>query len=204
MNWNTTKNPPTPQEMVPEEQAIAPEGTESGAKPADPDPMTRLKTELEKAKAEADEWRDRCLRKAAEFENFRKRSDRERLESANLVKSVVLVEFLPVMDACERALNSFHGGEDHAGSLQSYREGFELLYKQLGDTLNRLGVVPLEAKGRKFDPHLHEAIVHLETMEHEDDTVIEELRRGYLFKERLLRPSQVVVANAPKLRQENS
>jgi molecular chaperone GrpE len=196
MKWNKTPTPDPAAERTPEEQAHAADEGETDTKTADPDPLTRIKMEFEAAKAEADEWRDRCLRKAAEFENFRKRSERERLESANLVKSSVLMEFLPIVDACERALDSFDG--DGAESLQSYREGFELLYKQLGDTLSRLGVVPLEAKGKKFDPHLHEALVHQETVEHEDDTIIEELRRGYLFKERLLRPSQVVVANAPK------
>jgi molecular chaperone GrpE len=204
MKWNKTPTTDPAAEGTPEEQANATEETETDTQTADAYPLTRIKMEFETAKAEADEWRDRCLRKAAEFENFRKRSERERLESANLVKISVLMEFLPVMDACERALGSFDGDEEQAGSLQSYREGCELLYKQLGDTLSRLGVIPLEVKGKKFDPHVHEALVYQETLEHEDDTVIEELRRGYLFKERLLRPSQVVVANAPKPKQEIS
>jgi len=163
-----------------------------------PDRSTQLQSELEAAKAEQEQWRDRFLRKAAEMENFRKRSERERLEGSFLTKSSVLIEFLPVMDACERALESFK--EDDGGDvrLQKYREGVELLYKQLGNTLNRLGVTVLEAKGRPFDPHLHEALTHLETADYEENTVIEELRRGYLFKDRLLRPAQVVVASRPK------
>jgi molecular chaperone GrpE len=155
-------------------------------------------SELEAAKVETEQWRDRFLRKAAEFENFRKRSDKERLESSTLVKSSVLLEFLPVADACERALKSIEDEDDKAGRLQKYRQGVELLYKQLVDTLNRLGVVPIEARGKPFDPHLHEALSNLETQEYEEHTIIEELRRGYLFNGRLLRPSQVVIASRRK------
>lgn len=193
----------TPDDAAPE-QAVSVEETEPGSrKAAEPDPLAQLTADLEAAKAEAEQWRDRCLRKAAEFENFRKRSERERQDSANVAKSSVLLEILPVMDACERALGTFKDGAEQDSRLQPYREGVELLYKQLGDTLSRLGVVPLAAKGQQFDPHQHEALVHLETPEHEDNTVIEELRRGYLFKDRLLRPAQVVVASSPKSKKED-
>jgi len=198
MTLNSTQNPLNPRDSASENQSVSPEEVDAGTRVAEPDPQARLKTDLETAKAELDQWRDRFLRKAAEFENFRKRSERERAESAALTKSSVLAEFLPIMDACERALKSFAEGDDRQGRLQSYREGVELLFKQLRDALARLGVVAVEAKGKKFDPHLHEALVHLETQEHEDNTVIEELRRGYLLKERLLRPAQVVVASSPK------
>jgi molecular chaperone GrpE len=168
------------------------------------DPITKLQADLEAAKAESAQWRDRFLRKAAEMENFRKRSERERTEAATIARSMVLVEFLPVMDACERALESFKENHGDQARLQKYREGVELLYKQLGNTLNRLGVVTLEAKGQKFDPNLHEAFTHLETQEFEDNTVIEELRRGYMYKERLLRPAQVVVASRSKPKDDGS
>jgi molecular chaperone GrpE len=174
------------------------EAPAAGVKAEATDPVEQLQEDLETAKAEAEQWRDRFLRKAAEMENFRKRSDRERSESSMLVKSSVLAEFLPVMDACERALDSFREDSGRQQRLQTYREGVELLYRQLGNALNRQGVVPLETKGRKFDPNVHEALTYLETLEYEDNTVIEELRRGYLLKERLLRPAQVIVASGPK------
>ncbi len=155
-------------------------------------------SELEAAKADAEQWHDKFLRKAAELENFRKRSDRERQESSALVKGSVVLEFLPIVDACERALKSFEDEDDKSERLQKYRQGVELLYKQLVDTLGRLGVVPIEATGKKFDPHLHEALSKLETKQHEENTVIEELRRGYLLNGRLLRPAQVVIASRPK------
>jgi len=203
MTSKTNQNPQATSDAAPEEKAVAADETDPGSREAEPDPLAQLKADLEAAKAELEQWRDRCLRKAAEFENFRKRSERERKETANLTQGSVLIEFLLVMDAFERALGSFKEGEDQAGRFQSYREGVELLYKQLSDTLSRLGVVPLAAKGQTFDPHLHEALVRLETAEHEDNTVIEELRRGYLLKDRLLRPAQVVVASSPKPKQEN-
>jgi molecular chaperone GrpE len=156
------------------------------------------KSELDAVKAEAEQWHDRFLRKAAEMENFRKRSDRDRLEAANLQKSAILVEFLSILDACERALKSFEEEDNESGRLQKYRQGVELLYKQLADTLNRMGVVPMEAKGKIFDPHLHEALSNLETLEFEENTVMEELRRGYLLHGRLLRPAQVVIAIRPR------
>lgn len=192
-----------PQKKVSEEQSILEDKSPAGTRAADADPQAKLAADLETARAESEQWRDRFLRKAAELENFRKRTERERAESSTLTKSAVLVEFLPVMDACERALESFSRGDHHSERIQSYREGVELLYKQLGDTLARLGVVALEAKGRKFDPHVHEALMHLETSEHEDNTVVEELRRGYLLGDRLLRPAQVVVASSPKSQKDD-
>ena len=114
--------------------------------------MAQLQANLEAAKAESEQWRDRFLRKAAEMENFRKRSDRERAEAATLVKSSILIEFLPIMDACERALESFKEKNNERNLMNKYREGVELLYKQLGNTLNRLGVVPSKSKGASLTP----------------------------------------------------
>ncbi len=197
MTLNPTRKSTDPQNPVGEERSVPEDKQPAEVVTPEADPQAKLVTDLQASRAESEQWRDRFLRKAAEFENFRKRSERERAESTLLTKSAVLVEFLPVLDACERALKSFPA-EDRSERIQAYREGVELLYKQLKDTLGRMGVVALEAKGRKFDPHMHEALVHLETSEHEDNTIVEELRRGYLFKDRLLRPVQVVVANSPK------
>jgi molecular chaperone GrpE len=180
------------------------EVTGVGTTVAAPAPTSEHRANLEAAKAEAEEWRDRFLRKAAEMENFRKRTERERAEAAANVACSLLVEMLPVMDACDRAIESFREDASEQGKLKKYREGVELLYKQLTSTLNRLGVVPLEAKGQKFDPHLHDALTHLESQDYEDNTVVEELRRGYLYKGRLLRPAQVVVASRPKPKEDGA
>ena len=201
MTWNTNRDPSDPQDLVSKETMVPVEDAAADTRAAAPNAPAQAKADLEAAKAESEQWRDRFLRKAAELENFRKRSERERTESATLTKISLLAEFLPIMDACERALKSFKEEENQDGRLKKYREGVDLLYKQLGDTLSRLGVVALKTKGRRFDPHLHEALMHQETMDYEDNTVIEELRRGYLLNERLLRPAQVVVAHS--LKREN-
>jgi molecular chaperone GrpE len=161
------------------------------------DPMAQLQADFRAAKSEVAEWQDRFLRKAAEFENFRKRSEKERLEAAMLSKGSVLTEFLPILDACERALESFGVIPSAPAGLQQYQEGVELLYKQMLDTMGRSGVVPIETEGKPFDPHLHEALSRQETAELEENTIVRELRRGYMFRDRLLRPAQVIVAAHP-------
>jgi molecular chaperone GrpE len=180
--------PPEGPTTTEENQASTPAGAA--------DASAQLQSELAVATSEAKEWHDRYLRKAAEFENFRKRTDRERTEGATLAKSSVLSEILPIVDACERALGSFP--EATVEGLDRYRQGFQLLYKQLTDALSRIGVTAMEVRGEKFDPHLHEALSREESDEYEENTIVEELQRGYLFKGRLLRPAQVRVAIRPK------
>ncbi len=165
------------------------------------DPIARLQDELTAAKADAEQWRDRFLRKAAELENFRKRTEKERGETAVLAKSMVLSEILPVLDGFERALGGLTAARESNESLARYGEGVQLLYRQLLDTLRRLGVVPMDTVGKHFDPHLHEALVRLETAEQEENLVAQELRRGYLFNDRLLRPAQVAVSTRPRARE---
>ncbi len=164
------------------------------------DPVARLQDELTAAKADAEQWRDRFLHKAAELENFRKRTDREKSETTTLAKSMVLAEILPVVDGFERALGGLAGAGESDESLARYGEGVQLLHKQLLDTLRRLGVVPMATVGKRFDPHLHEALIRIETAEQEENLVVQELRRGYLFNDRLLRPAQVAVSTRPRAR----
>ena len=164
------------------------------------DPLAQLQADVNAAKAEVAEWQDRFLRKAAEFENYRKRSEKDRIEAMALAKSTVLIEFLPVADACERALNSLGEAKTGPQNLQQFQQGVELLYKQLLDTLGRVGVTPIEAEGNPFDPHLHEALSREINAEVKENTVVKELRRGYLFKDKLLRPTQVIVAVHPELK----
>jgi molecular chaperone GrpE len=162
------------------------------------DPTAQIQSDLKAAKAEAAEWQDRFLRKAAEFENFRKRSEKEKVDSMMFAKSSVLLEFLPIADACERALKSIGDPKSKPEGLAQYHEGVELLYKQLLDALSRVGAIPMEAKGKPFDPHLHEALSREETTEFEENTITEELRRGYFLKDKLLRAAQVKVVVHPQ------
>ncbi|MDR0311060.1 MAG: nucleotide exchange factor GrpE [Acidobacteriota bacterium] len=158
------------------------------------DAPTGLEVDLAAAKAEAAEWQDRFMRKAAEFENYRKRMDREKAELRIASQSAILRNLLPVLDGFDRALKYFSGAERVAGSVEQYREGIELLFRQVLDALAQAGVAPIEAEGKPFDPHLHEALSREETSEVADGTIVSELRRGYMFNETLLRPSQVIVA----------
>ena len=161
------------------------------------DSPTRLEADLAAARANAAEWQDRFLRKAAEFENYRKRVDREKTELRISSQSAILLGILPVMDGFDRAVKYFSETKTAAGSIEQYRQGVELLYRHVLDTLAQTGVAPIETEGKPFDPHLHEALSRVETSEAADGTIVSELRRGYMFKDSLLRPSQVIVAVQP-------
>ena len=140
---------------------------------------------------ERDEYYDRLLRKTAEFDNYRKRVERERREQAEYAASDVLSDLLPLVDDMERALSA-----DADVGADPYRKGVELIHKQMLDLLRRRGVTPVEAVGHQFDPHLHQAVTHEVVPGHPEGEVVEEFRRGYKLRDRLLRPAMVKVAKA--------
>jgi molecular chaperone GrpE len=146
--------------------------------------------EFEKLKAERDSLFDRLARAQAEFDNARRRAAKEQQEFRDFAATDAIKALLPVLDSFERALQVKSSSGD-------FRSGVELIYKQLQDALAKLGVRPIPAKGEPFDPRYHEAIEMVETSEAPDHEVLEELQRGYKFKERLLRPSMVKVAKNP-------
>ena len=146
--------------------------------------------QLERLKTERDSLFDRLARLQAEFDNYRKRQWREQQEFRDYALMDALKSLLPILDSFERALAHEGGGEE-------FRGGIELIYRQLQDTLAKLGVTPVRAQGEHFDPNLHQAVQMVETTEAKDNHVIEELQRGYKIKERLLRPSMVRVARNP-------
>ncbi len=139
---------------------------------------------------ERDDYYDRLLRKTAEFDNYRKRVERERREQSEYAAADVLTELLPLVDDLERAL-----GAD-TQSTEAYRKGVELIHKQMLDLLRRRDVKPIQAVGEKFDPHVHQAVAHEHVPGHEEGDVVEEFRRGYRMRDRLLRPAMVKVAKA--------
>jgi molecular chaperone GrpE len=147
-------------------------------------------TELQKVKAERDSLLDRLARAQAEFENSRRRASKEQQDFRDYATMDSLKALLPVIDSFERALQAKSEGSD-------FRSGVELIYKQLQDALAKMGVRAIPAKGEQFDPRFHEAIEMVETNEAADHEVLEELQRGYKFKERLLRPAMVKVAKNP-------
>jgi molecular chaperone GrpE len=144
-------------------------------------------SELQKLTAERDTLLDRLARAQAEFDNARKRANKEQMELRDYAVADAVKALLPAMDSLERALEV----KSDAAEL---RAGVELIYKQLLAALAKLSVNPIVSKGEAFDPRLHEAIEMVETADVPDHQVIEELQRGYKFKDRLLRPAMVKVA----------
>ena len=150
-----------------------------------------LEGELQRVKAERDSLVDRLARAQAEFENARRRASKEQQDFRDYATADAIKALLPALDSFERALES---GKSEGGD---FRSGVELIYKQLQDGLAKLGVRPIPAKGEPFDPHYHEAIELVETSDVPDHEILEELQRGYKFKDRLLRPAMVKVAKNP-------
>ena len=146
--------------------------------------------ELAELQRERDDFKDRWLRKGAEFDNYRKRVERERREQADQAVVDLLQELLLVVDDFDRALTV---GGDEGGA---YRKGVELIHGKLHDLLRKQGVTAMNVLGTDFDPNLHMAVVHEESPDHREGEVIGELQKGYLLHERLLRPAMVKVAKA--------
>jgi molecular chaperone GrpE len=142
-------------------------------------------------KRERDDLYDRLLRKTAEFDNYRKRLERERREQADQAIVDLLQELLLVVDDFDLALRVAAGD-----GAQSYRKGVELIHAKLQDLLRKQGVRGFEALGADFDPNVHQAVAHEVSPEHREGEVIGELRRGYMLGDRLLRPAMVKVAKA--------
>jgi molecular chaperone GrpE len=152
-----------------------------------------LEEALAGAREDARVSQDRWLRERADLENLKKRTARERAETAKFANEQVLRDLLPVVDNLERAVGHAQGGGNGAPLV----EGVALVLKALLDLLERHGVSRIEAEGQRFDPAHHEAMAHVESERHEPNSVIEEHQRGYRLHERLLRPALVTVAKAP-------
>ncbi len=168
-------------EEDPQTEEVSPPVAEIAAEPG----------EVEKLKAERDALLDRLARQQADFENARKRAAREQRDFQEHALAEAVRSLLPVLDSLERA-------REAAGEAGELRAGLEHTQRQFEDALARLGVSGVESVGRRFDPHLHQAVEMVDTEEAADHTVLEELQRGYKLKQRLLRPAMVRVARNPK------
>jgi molecular chaperone GrpE len=155
-----------------------------------PDPEQYQK-ELDQLAGEKAELNDRLLRAQAEFQNFKKRVDRERGELYEYASMEAARAMLPVLDDFERSLKV-------ESSDKEYVKGMELIYQRFYDALKKLGLEPIVSAGQVFDPHIHHAVDMVETEEAPADTVLEEFQRGYNFKGRMLRPAMVKVAVQPQ------
>ena len=157
--------------------------------------LTVARAELKRAAAELADLKDRLARRQADFENYRKRTERERGETYNHVVADVAAKLLPVLDNMARAVDAERSLE--AGESEEFRHflhGVELIHKQLNEVLESLGIKPISAMGERFDPHVHEAVATEPSEDHEPDTVVEEMARGYVLGNKLLRPAKVKVA----------
>ena len=157
---------------------------------ATPEQLEALLAERDQLAAERVDLQDRLLRRTAEFDNFRRRAERERMELAEYAGMDTLRVLLPIVDDLERALK-------HVAEENDFVRGMQLIYQRLADALKKLGVEPIVSLGQPFDPNIHHAVEMVQTDEAEDHTVLEEYQAGYNFRGRLLRPAMVKVAVKP-------
>jgi molecular chaperone GrpE len=157
--------------------------------------LLATRAELKRLEAEAADLKDKFARRQADFENFRKRLERERSETYNRVAAEIVTKLLPVLDNLGRALDTEASVEaTESDEFRHFLSGVDLIYRQLGGVLETMGVQPVPSVGEKFDPHVHEAVVTEESDEHDTDTVMQEIVRGYKLGDKLLRPALVKVA----------
>ena len=146
---------------------------------------------LDALRKEKDALQDRLLRMAAEFDNYRKRVERDRRDQAESATADALSDLLPIIDDLERALKAPAGGD-----LDGFRKGIELIRQQMTELLRKRGVKSIDAVGTDFDPRFHQAVAHESSADHREGEVMEEFARGYMLGDRLLRPAMVKVAKA--------
>lgn len=169
---------------MPSEETNPPEILDSSSQ------LAALTAERDRLVEQKAELQDMLQRRQAEFDNFRRRTERERSEFVQYAGSEVIRDLLPVVDDFERALKADASGKD-------YVKGVQLIYSRMGDLLKKAGVEPIEAVGKPFDPHIHQAVEKVQTADAPDNSVLDEFQRGYFFKGKLLRPSMVKVAVHP-------
>lgn len=172
---------------VMEESHMAEQNTGDGAPGSPTAAVEALTAERDRLVAEREDLQDRLLRRQAEFENFKRRAERERADVLDYANTETVRSLLPIIDDFERALKV-------ESTDRNYARGMELIYNRLSEALRKLGLEPIDSVGVPFDPNVHHAVDRQETTEHEDQTVLEEYQRGYYFRGRLLRPAMVKVA----------
>lgn len=153
-----------------------------------PKKKSKKDKELEELKAELEKNKDLLLRTAAEFDNYKKRTEKEKVFTAEYAKASVMKTLLPILDNAERA-NEFEQG------TEQYNKGIELIVKQLSDLSGKLGLTEIGAVGETFDPNLHEAIMHIEDENLGENVIAQVLQKGYKFGDTIVRPAMVQVAN---------
>jgi molecular chaperone GrpE len=186
---------PTPKTDPPAAAPAAPGTPEAVAGGAPPTPAQL--EELKARAAKADEHWDRLLRTAADLENFKKRVARERIDIAQSATAALLHKLLPVLDHFEMAQSAAQTAEAPPAGIESLQAGIAMIQQQLKGILAETGLEEIDARGKPFDPMLHEAVSQLETADAPEGQVVQQIRKGYKLRERLLRPAAVIVARKP-------
>lgn len=182
---------------APAEEVMAEDTAEESGNQEKPEEETQdkkpkffKKDKKDKKDAEIEELKDRLMRQMAEFDNYRKRTDKEKKQNYEIGAADFILKILPVVDNFERGLNAM----TEADKETSFAQGVEMIYKQLTKVLEDEGVTVIEAQGKEFDPMLHNAVMQQPSEEYESGIVIQELQKGYKYKERVIRHSMVMVA----------
>ncbi|MDA8227055.1 MAG: nucleotide exchange factor GrpE [Desulfitobacterium hafniense] len=149
-----------------------------------------LEAELAQAKAQAGDYYSHLQRLQAEFDNYRKRTQKEKEDTSRFASERILVELLPILDNFERAVDAAQTNQD----FKAFSQGVEMILRQMQKVLEKEGLTPIDPVGKPFDPNLHEAVLQVESEDHPENIVVEELQRGYYLKEKVLRPSMVKVS----------
>ncbi len=178
-------------EAAPEETSETIEATEDNAEAKAEDTAEEESAGNEKLKAKIDELNDKCLRQMAEFENFRKRTDKEKEAMFETGAKSVIEKILPVIDNFERGFDALTDEDKDS----KFAEGMKMIYKQLMDELDKIQVKPIEAVGKEFDPNLHNAVMQTESDEYESGIVAQELQKGYTYRDQVVRHSMVAVVS---------
>ena len=156
-------------------------------------------TELQVRAAKADEHWDRLLRTAADFDNFKKRAARERHEAAQSAAAALVQKLLPILDHFEMAQSAAQNAQAPESGIAALQDGIVMIRQQLKSILTEIGLEEVDATGKPFDPTLHEAVMQMETAEAPEGQVVQQIRKGYKLRDRLLRPAAVVVAKKPSV-----
>ena len=216
MSTDPTDGRPATDESAPEDEAADTEASDpkvhdkTSDNPDDSgtaEEADALREEVEALQEERDDLNDRLLRKTAEFENFRRRMDREKKRRHEAGKVTVIERMLEVVDDFERSLDAardLEDSEDVESAYESLKGGVEMVFRKFHDQLQSLGVEPIEAEGKPFDEQYHEAMMRQPTDEAEPGTVLQEIRKGYTMGDRVIRHSRVVVAAEPSDNGESS
>ncbi|HID56267.1 TPA: nucleotide exchange factor GrpE [Candidatus Poribacteria bacterium] len=152
--------------------------------------------EIERIKAEAEAARDRLLRAAAEYENFKKRAEREKEEAMKFIAESIVLDIIPIVDNLDRAIKSAQS--DEKKNFDALLQGIEMIQKQMLSVLEKYGVGVIESEGQPFDPRIHEAILQVPSEEYPENTVVQEFERGYTLHDKVIRPAKVIVSKLPE------